>query len=90
MVGMGVAIIPYQAVAREVRTGQLFCARIAGQQLVRETGWVHLRLNRVPRAVQELMRTLEKVRPKLKLSPGPPARSKPAATVEKSDESAEE
>ena len=56
MVGMGVAIIPYQAVAREVRAGQLFCARIAGQQLVRETGWVHLRLNRVPRAVQEMMR----------------------------------
>ena len=44
MVGMGIAIIPYQAVAREVRAGQLFCARIAGQQLVRETGWVHLRL----------------------------------------------
>ena len=49
---------------------QLFCARIAGQQMVRETGWVHLRLNRVPRAVQEMMRTLERVRPKLKLSPG--------------------
>jgi DNA-binding transcriptional LysR family regulator len=80
MVGMGMAIIPYQAVAREVRAGQLFCARIAGQQLVRETGWVHLRLNRVPRAVQEMMRTLEKVRPKLKLSPGPPPRDrKPAA-----------
>ena len=72
MVGMGIAIIPYQAVAREVRSGQLFCTRIAGQQLVRETGWVHLRLDRVPRAVQEMMRTLERVRPKLKLSPGPP------------------
>jgi DNA-binding transcriptional LysR family regulator len=90
MVGMGVAIIPYQAVAREVRTGQLFCTRIAGQQLVRETGWVHLRLNRVPRAVQELMRTLEKVRPKLKLSPGPLSRAKAAASVEKSDEAAGE
>ena len=77
MVGMGMAIIPYQAVAREVRAGQLFCARIAGQQLVRETGWVHLRLNRVPRAVQEMMRTLEQVRPKLKLSPGPPPRQEP-------------
>ena len=50
MVGMGMAIIPYQAVAREVRAGQLFCARIAGQQLVRETGWVHLRL--APRAAR--------------------------------------
>ena len=67
-IGMGITIIPYQAVAREVRAGHLFCARIAGQQLVRETGWVHLRVNRVPRAVQEMMRTLEHVRPKLKLS----------------------
>jgi hypothetical protein len=71
---MGVTIIPYQAVAREVRAGTLFCARIAGQQLVRETGWVHLRLNRVPRAVQEMMRTLERIRPHLKLSPGGSAR----------------
>jgi DNA-binding transcriptional LysR family regulator len=80
MVGMGVAIIPYQAVAREVRTGQLFCARIAGQQLVRETGWVHLRVSRVPRAVQEMMKMFEKIRPKLKLSPGPPSRGKSPAS----------
>ena len=75
-VGMGISIIPYQAVAGEVRAGKLFCARISGVQLVRETGWVHLRLNRVPRAVQEMMRTLERVRPKLKLSPGPMPRVK--------------
>jgi DNA-binding transcriptional LysR family regulator len=88
MVGMGMAIIPYQAVAREVRAGQLFCARIAGQQLVRETGWVHLRLARVPRAVQELMRTLEKVRSKLKLSPGPPPKGKTAVVTASSEPSA--
>ena len=81
-VGMGVTIIPYQAVAREVRAGTLFCARIAGTQLVRETGWVHLRLNRVPRAVQEMMRTLERIRPHLKLSPGGArSRSKPPAAA---------
>ena len=76
MVGMGMAILPYQAVAREVRAGQLFCARIAGQQLLRETGWVHLRLNRVPRAVQEMMRTLERIQPRLKLAPAPPSRAR--------------
>jgi LysR family transcriptional regulator, low CO2-responsive transcriptional regulator len=81
MVGMGITIIPYQSVAREVRSGQLFCARLSGVQLVRETGWVHLRLNRVPRAVQEMMRTLERVRPKLKLAPGPPPRRKPEDVV---------
>jgi LysR family transcriptional regulator, low CO2-responsive transcriptional regulator len=75
-VGMGITIIPYQAVARAVRARQLFCARIGGHQIVRETGWVHLRTERVPRAVQEMMRTLERVRPDLKLSPGVPARRK--------------
>jgi len=79
-VGMGIAIVPYQAVAREVRAGRLFCARIAGQQLVRETGWVHLRLNRVPRAVQEMMGTFERIRPRLKLTLGPQPRSRGASS----------
>jgi DNA-binding transcriptional LysR family regulator len=78
-IGMGITIIPYQAVAREVRAGYLSCARIVGQQLVRETGWVHLRSNRVPRAVQEMMQTLERVRPQLKLSPGVPQRRQNSA-----------
>lgn len=78
-VGMGIAIVPYQAVAREVRAGRLFCARLAGQQLVRETGWVHLRLDRVPRAVQEMMRTFDRVRPRLKLTLGPQSRKKAKA-----------
>ena len=73
-IGMGITIIPYQAVAREVRSGHLFCARIAGQQLVRETGWVYLKLNRVPRAVQEMINTFERIRSGLKLSPGVPPR----------------
>jgi DNA-binding transcriptional LysR family regulator len=81
-VGLGITIIPYQAVAREVRAGTLACARIAGQQLVRETGWVYLRAARVPRAVQEMMQTLETVRPRLKLSPaGPPRPLTPAASA---------
>jgi DNA-binding transcriptional LysR family regulator len=77
-IGLGITIIPYQAVAREVRAGFLFCARIAGQQMLRETGWVHLRSNRVPRAVQEMMQTLERVRPRLKLAPSGPSRRRNA------------
>jgi DNA-binding transcriptional LysR family regulator len=87
-IGMGITIIPYQAVAREVRAGQLFCARIAGQQLVRETGWVHLRLPRIPRAVQEMMKTLERVRPQLKLSPGATSRPRKAPARQPIAESA--
>jgi DNA-binding transcriptional LysR family regulator len=68
-VRLGITIIPYSSVAREVRMGQLFCARIAGHQLFRETGWVHLRSDHLPRAVQEMKRALDLVRPKLKLHP---------------------
>ena len=75
-VGLGVTIIPYHAVAREVRTGHLACARIAGQTLVRETGWVYPRSHRVPRMVQEMMQLLVKLLPKLRLSP----RNAPAST----------
>ena len=50
---LGIAIVPYQSIAREVRAGQFFCARIEGHELVRETGWVYARANRVPRMVQE-------------------------------------
>jgi DNA-binding transcriptional LysR family regulator len=56
--GMGVGIVPYQAVAREVRAGQFFCTRIDGHQLVRETGWVYARANRVPRVIHELLGSL--------------------------------
>jgi DNA-binding transcriptional LysR family regulator len=68
-IGMGISIVPYQAVAREVRGGQLFCARIAGQSLFRETGWVYPKATRLPRAVQEMKRLLAVVRPRLQLRP---------------------
>src|SRR5712664_3176052 len=35
--GLGIGIVPYQAIAREVRAGQFFCARIDGYELARET-----------------------------------------------------
>jgi len=67
--GLGISIVPYQAVAREVRGGQFFCSRIEGQQLERETGWVYARANRVPRMVHELQVALEEIRNKLELAP---------------------
>jgi len=65
---LGISIISYQAVAREFASGQLFGARIHGQELIRKTGWVYARANRVPRAVQEVLSTFERIRPKLRLS----------------------
>jgi DNA-binding transcriptional LysR family regulator len=67
--GLGVSIVPYQSVAREIRTGSLSVARIEGQTLVRETGWAHLRADRVPRMVRELMDTLTRILPRLRLAP---------------------
>jgi DNA-binding transcriptional LysR family regulator len=66
--GLGVGIVPYQAVAREVKAGQLFCARIEGHELVRETGWVYARANRVPRMIDELLTAFQAVRDKLRLA----------------------
>jgi DNA-binding transcriptional LysR family regulator len=66
---MGITIIPYEAVAREVRSGQLFCSRIAGVSLVRQTGWVFQRSNRVPRTFEEMFRTLQRIQPRLKVGP---------------------
>src|SRR5207248_2308029 len=65
--GLGVGIVPYQAVAREVKAGQLFCARIEGHELVRETGWVYARANRVPRMIHELLAAFDAVRSRLRL-----------------------
>ena len=67
--GQGITIIPYQAVDREVRSGQLCCMRIVGQPMIRQTGWVYMRANRVPRMIEEMIRTLERVLPKLRTSP---------------------
>jgi DNA-binding transcriptional LysR family regulator len=75
--GQGIGIVPYQAVAREVRAGQLFHSRIEGYELVRETGWVYARANRVPRMIHELLAVFEGIRGRLRLAP-PPARARKA------------
>jgi DNA-binding transcriptional LysR family regulator len=66
--GLGIGIVPYQAIAREVKAGQLFCARIEGYELVRETGWVYARANRVPRMIDELQLAFEAIQSHLRLA----------------------
>jgi DNA-binding transcriptional LysR family regulator len=63
--GLGVSICPFQSVERESRGGTLKVARIRGQNLVRETGWVYRSDERVPRVVQEMMATLTRMAPTL-------------------------
>lgn len=73
-IGLGISIVPYQAVSREIRAGTLACARIPGEPLVRETGWVYLRTRRLSRTVEEMMKVFEGIRPRLKLAARSPAR----------------
>lgn len=67
--GIGLTIVSYQSVARDVASGHLHCARIEGRSLLRETGWVYPKMSRTPRSVQEVIAALERVRPKLRLAP---------------------
>ncbi len=57
--GLGVSIIPFAAAAKDVRAKRLAYARLRGRRLHRETGWVYLKSDYVPRAAQELMRVFE-------------------------------
>jgi DNA-binding transcriptional LysR family regulator len=70
--GLGISIIPWQAAADDVRTKQLFCTRITGQALHRETGWLYPKMSRLPRTVTEVIRVFEQVRPSLEVAARPP------------------
>jgi DNA-binding transcriptional LysR family regulator len=63
--GLGIGIVPYIAVAREVRARQFFVTRIVGHELFRETGWVYPRANRTPRIIDELLAAFESIRGKI-------------------------
>ena len=67
--GLGIGIVPYQAVLPEVTRRQLFCSRIAGYHLFRETGWIYPKMSRLPRTVSEVLNAFNRVRPKLQVAP---------------------
>src|SRR5262245_47727311 len=67
--GLGIGIIPYLAIAAEVANRQLFCSRIGGYTLIRETGWIYPKMSRLPRTVSEVLSVFDRVRPKLKIAP---------------------
>ena len=61
--GLGISIIPWQAATADVQTRQLYCSRIAGHALFRQTGWIYPKMRKLPRAVSEVMRVFEQIRP---------------------------
>ena len=66
--GLGISLVPILTVERETQGGTLKVARIRGQQLVRETGWVCRADERPSRVVQEMMATLTRIAPQLQQS----------------------
>jgi DNA-binding transcriptional LysR family regulator len=70
--GLGISIIPWQAAAADVRDRQLFCSRISGHSLTRQTGWLYPKMSRLPRSVTEVIRVFESVRPRLEAAVKPP------------------
>jgi DNA-binding transcriptional LysR family regulator len=63
--GLGISIVPWQAVAGDVRAKQLFVSRITGHSLERQFGWLYPKMTRMPRSVAEVLRVFETVRPRL-------------------------
>ena len=70
--GLGISVIPWQAAADDVRNHQLFCSRITGHPLYRQTGWLYPKMSRLPRTVTEVLRIFETVRPRLDAAARPP------------------
>jgi DNA-binding transcriptional LysR family regulator len=60
--GLGVSIIPFAAVAKDVRTKRLAQARVRGRKLYRETGWVYLKSDYVPRTITEMIRVFDQMK----------------------------
>ena len=52
---LGVTLIPYAAIAREVQQNRLAITRLRGQRLFRRAGWVYLRSDYVPPAVTAMI-----------------------------------
>jgi DNA-binding transcriptional LysR family regulator len=60
--GLGVTLLPYSAIAGELRTGRFAWARIRARRLYRETGWVFPRSDYRPRSVTEVLRVFDQMK----------------------------
>jgi len=60
--GIGITVLSHATVAPDLRHKRLAFARIRGRKLYRETGWVYLKSDYVPRTVTEMLRVFELMR----------------------------
>ena len=75
--GVGVTVLSHAAVAPDVKRGRLAFARLKGRKVYRESGWVHLASEYVPRAVTEMLRVFREMRGEF-VSPLVPAGGAPS------------
>ena len=67
--GLGITLIPYAAIAKDVRHGRFAYARIRGRRLYRETGWIYLRSDHVPRTITEMLRVFDQMKDQFQSKP---------------------
>ena len=54
--------MPYVAIASDMRRKRFGWARVRGQRLYREQGWVYLQSDYVPRAIVEVLRVFDEMK----------------------------
>jgi DNA-binding transcriptional LysR family regulator len=67
--GLGIALIPYSAVAKDLRAGRFAFTRVKGRRLYRETGWVYLKSDYVPRTITEVLRVFDLMKDQFGIRP---------------------
>ena len=67
--GIGITIVPYAAVAKDVRSKRFSCNLIEDRKLYRETGWVYLRSDYVPRTITEMLRVFDMMKHEFGIKP---------------------
>ncbi|MEE2709360.1 MAG: LysR family transcriptional regulator [Gemmatimonadota bacterium] len=68
-IGLGITIIPYQPIVREVEAGTLHFLRIAGYPLYRELGLVILKMSYQPIPLQRMIKLFTEMIPTLQIHP---------------------
>jgi DNA-binding transcriptional LysR family regulator len=63
--GLGITLIPFAAIAREVKSGRLAIIRVRGQRLFREAGWVYLASEYVPPPVTAMLELFDSMKTRL-------------------------
>ncbi len=69
--GIGITIIPYAAIGKDVRGNRFSYNPIEGRRLYRETAWVYLKSDYVPRTITEMLRVFDLMKEEFGIKPPP-------------------